>query len=226
MKTCFLYSFILPVEEKFRDTKENKPLVSIPVAPKDGQGHAWEAAILGVPHTITSTRISIPGVVNEAIEPEDFRRVVRLQRYMLDCIRLIYDPNAEYLFHGDGAWIARTFVDPNDGPDFAIDVKQPLNSDYRVNTDGLKHLLGAEPKMRLIIRLMADSTKTTLPYNSASYPATRSSKCTIGLRRTSALVYWQRPLFPNSTPYILMSVPSPTCASVFPNCGIDVRTSD
>jgi hypothetical protein len=161
MKTCYLYSFILPVEERFRDIKENEPLVSIPVALKDGR--VWEAAILGVPHTIKATRISIPGVANETIDPVDFRRAVRLGSYMLDCIRLIYDPNAEYLYHGDGAWVAWNFVDPNDGPDFAIDIKQPLNPDYRVNTEGLKHLLGAEPKMRLIIHLMADSAKTTLP---------------------------------------------------------------
>jgi hypothetical protein len=135
----------------------------MPVAAKDGQGPAWEAAILGAPHTITATRISIPDVEDETIDPEDFRRVGRIQRYMLDCIRMIYDPNAEYLSYADMPWIAWNFIDPNDGPDFALDIKHPLNPDYRLNTEGLKHLLGAQPKMRLIIHLMADSGKTTLP---------------------------------------------------------------
>jgi len=161
MKTCYLYSLVLPVLEEFRDNRSIPPLAAIPVKLKDGR--EWETAILGDQTTIRAVRISIPNVSDEKIDPEDFRRFLRLRGYLLDCIRLVYDRDAEYLRRGEATFAMWNFLEPDKGPDFAINVTEPLNPDYRVNVDGLKHLIAAVPNMRPIIHLIADGMNCRLP---------------------------------------------------------------
>jgi hypothetical protein len=160
MKTCYLYSLLVPVPEEFRDDGSIPALITIPVELKDGR--KWEACILGAPTTISATRISIPNIPDEKIDPDDFRRAIRLRDYLLDCIRLGYDADAEYFRSGDNTFALWNFVEANH-PNFAVNVTQPLNADYRINLEGLKHLISAEPKMRPIVHLLAYGMNAKLP---------------------------------------------------------------
>jgi hypothetical protein len=161
MKTCYLYSLVVPVLEEFRDNRSIPALAAIPVKLKEGR--EWEAAILGDETTIRATRISIPNVSNEKIDPQDFSRALRLRSYLLDCIRLVYDTDAEYFRRGEAIFAMWNFLEPEKGPDFAINVTEPLNSDYRVNLEGLKQLIAVVPKMRPIVHLIADGANCRLP---------------------------------------------------------------
>jgi hypothetical protein len=162
LKTARLYSFILPVPERFDDNGE-PPLMEIPVERKTGA--TWHAAILGSPQTIQAIRVTIPDVENDTIPPDDFKVFIRLRAYLLDCIRIGYDSNADYFrMGGDQVMSSWNFIPPERGPQFAIIIKQPLNPDYRVNTLGLSFLVSAAPEMRLFVHLIADGASPTLPF--------------------------------------------------------------
>jgi hypothetical protein len=130
MKTCFLYSLLAPVEEDFADNRSIPPLVVLPVKLKDGR--EWEAAILGTPSKICATRISIPETEGSTIDPEDYKRYLKLRIYLLDCIRVNYDSSIEYFRKGDSIFSFHNFVEPDVGPNMALKIREPLNPDYRV----------------------------------------------------------------------------------------------
>jgi hypothetical protein len=86
-----------------------------------------------------------------------------LRLYALDCIRINYDASIEYFRRNDGVFSVHNFVDPDIGPSMAVKIQEPLNPDYRVNTEGLKALIAAPPDMRAIIHLIADGSDYRLP---------------------------------------------------------------
>jgi hypothetical protein len=83
-----------------------------------------------------------------------------LRLYALDCIRINYDASIEYFRRNDGVFSMHNFVDPDIGPNMAVKIQEPLNPDYRVNTEGL---IAAPPDMRAIIHLIADGSDYRLP---------------------------------------------------------------
>jgi hypothetical protein len=82
---------------------------------------------------------------------------------MLDCIRAVYDPSAEFFRRGDGIFSMWNFVEAEKGPSLALKVAEPLNPDYRVNIDGIRRLFAAPQNRRPIIHLLADSGDFRLP---------------------------------------------------------------
>ena len=160
MKTARVYSLLAPVPERFDDMGE-APLTAIPVERTTGK--TWEAAVLGRVDTIQAVRITIPDIENETINPDDYRAALRLRMFILDCIRIVYDPAAEYFRYGDNVPVMYNFLEPDASPNFSIVIKQPLNPDYRVNAVGLAHMISALPAIRPIIHLMADGTDPRLP---------------------------------------------------------------
>jgi len=165
MKTCYIYSIVVPFAGEFKDNQSTPPLMVIPIKLKDGR--LWEGAVLGTQTTITAIRVSIPNIPEENPEgylaEDDFKLFVRLRIYMLDCIRLIYNADAEYLRQEDQILSFRYFLEPDEGPDSALKISMPINPDYRVNSEGLKALIGAPESLRPIIHLMADGADTKLP---------------------------------------------------------------
>ena len=161
MKTCYIYSFLNPPDEDIVDNKDSPPLGVVPVHLKDGR--VPEAALLGTHNTVKGFRLSIPNVEEERIDPEDYRRFFDLRKLMLDCIRAVYDPSAEFFRQGDGIFAMWNFVDSEEGPSFSLKLTQPLNPDYRVNVDGIRQLFAAPQNLRPIIHLLADSGDFRLP---------------------------------------------------------------
>jgi hypothetical protein len=68
MKTCYIYSFLNPLDENIIDDKDTHPLGVVPVHLKDGR--VLEAALLGTDNTVKGFRLSIPNVVEDQIDPE------------------------------------------------------------------------------------------------------------------------------------------------------------
>lgn len=161
MKTAYVYSFIRPVPEDFKDDGTSEPLVAVPVELKDGR--TWQAAVLGTPSAVRAVRISIPGLEGEKIPEEDLKRSMRLRDYILDCVRMAYDPSAEYLGNGEHTLSAWNFRGPEEGPHLDLKISEPLNPDYRVNAEGLKHLIAAQPKIRPIVHLIATGSDPRIP---------------------------------------------------------------
>jgi hypothetical protein len=161
MKTCYIYSFLAPPDEEIRDNNDTPPLGVVPVHLKDGR--ILEAAILGTSNTIKGFRLSQPNVINESIDPEDYKRFFSLRKFMLDCIRTNYDPSAEYFRRGDGIFTVWNFIDADKGPSLALKITEPLNPDYRVNIEGLKRLFAVPQALRPIIHLIADGGDFRLP---------------------------------------------------------------
>lgn len=162
MKTCYLYSLLAPVGEHFEDTRASPPpLVDIPIELKDGR--QWGFAILGRPDKILAVRITIPEMEGPIIDPEDYKRYLKLRLFALDCIRINYDPTIEYFRQNDAVFSMHNFIEPEAGPNFQINIGQPLNPDYRVNAMGLKFLMAAPPDMRAIIHLLAEGNDYRLP---------------------------------------------------------------
>jgi hypothetical protein len=160
MKTARIYCFLKPAPTRFDDNGES-PLAVIPV--ERTTGAVWEAAILGTPSTIIAIRVTIPDIKDEKIEEEDFRRFLSLRTYLLDCIRIVYDPTAEYFRVGDNVVNTWNFLAPERKPQFAIEIQEPFNPDYRVNTEGLRLIISAVPFMRPFIHLIADGADPRLP---------------------------------------------------------------
>jgi hypothetical protein len=114
-----------PAPERFDDRGET-PLTAIPVERTTGK--TWEAAVLGAPSTIQAVRITIPDIENETIDPKDFHAALRLRVYLLDCIRIVYDPAAECFRYGENVPAMWNFREPNELPKFSIVIKEPLKS--------------------------------------------------------------------------------------------------
>ena len=88
---------------------------------------------------------------------------LKLRQFVLDCIRIVYDPNAEYFRKGESVFAMWNFLEPNEPPNFSVVVKEPLNLDYRVNSAGLLHMMAALPAIRPLIHLIADGADARLP---------------------------------------------------------------
>ena len=161
MKTCYMYSFIRPVDEVTTDNNDSPPLGVVPVILKDGR--TLEAAILGTPTTIKAFRLAVPNIENDALGPEDHRRFFNLRKLMLDCIRAVYDPSAEYFSRGDEIMSVWTFREPGEGPLLALKIAEPLNPEYRINVEGIRRLFAAPQSLRPIIHLIADGGDFRLP---------------------------------------------------------------
>jgi len=160
MKTARMYSILAPAPERF-DDYGGEPLTALPVERVTGK--KWEAAVLGTPTTVRAVRITIPEIENETIDPEDFKAALKLRQFILDCIRLVYDPEAEYFRYGDNVPAMWNFLEPDAPPNFSVVIKQPLNEDYRVNVMGLAHMISALPALRPIIHLLANGSDPRMP---------------------------------------------------------------
>jgi hypothetical protein len=157
-----MYSFITPlIEEIFTDNNDIPPLDSISVKIKDGR--ALEAAILGTPNTIRAFRLALPNTEDDTIDSEDHRRFYNLRKLMLDCIRTVYDPSAEYFRRGDGIMTVWNFRESDEGPFLALKITEPLNPDYRINVEGIRRLFTVPQNLRPIIHLIADGGDFRLP---------------------------------------------------------------
>jgi hypothetical protein len=134
---------------------------AFPVELKDGR--TLEAAILGSPNTIKAFRLTIPHIQNDTIDPEDYKRFFNLRKLMLDCIRAVYDPSAEFFRQGDGIMTTWNFLEPGEGPSLALKITEPLNPDYRVVVEGIRRLFAVPQNLRAIIHLIADGGDFRLP---------------------------------------------------------------
>jgi hypothetical protein len=162
MKTCYIYSFITPVDnEVIIDNKDIPPLGVVTVNLKDGR--IFEAAILGTPNTIKAFRLAIPNIENDTLGPEDRRRFFDLRKLMLDCIRAVYDPSAEYFRRSDEVITLWNFPEAGTGPSLAVKIAEPLNPAYRVNVEGIRRLFCVPQNLRPIIHLIADGGDFRLP---------------------------------------------------------------
>jgi hypothetical protein len=161
MKTCYLYTLLSPPPEQFIDNRSVPPLLSIPVVLKDGR--QWEIAILGTANEIRAVRVSIPETAGPTIDPEDYKRYLKLRLFALDCIRINYDSSIEYFRNGDNVLSIYNFLEPDIGPDVNLEIGRPLNPDFRVNNEGLRALLASPLEMRAVIHLLADGSDFRLP---------------------------------------------------------------
>lgn len=160
-KTARIYAFLVPAPAIFNDNGE-PPLVSIPFHRKDGS--IWEIAILGAPDTIHAIRVTIPNCESDVISTEQSRAYEKLRTFLLDCIRINYDQNAEYLRMGDQIMSAWNFLEPGKPPSFVIGIEDKLNVDFRVNIEGLKAIIAAPSALRPILHLLADGINPVLPF--------------------------------------------------------------
>jgi hypothetical protein len=160
MKTARLYSILAPAPERF-DDKGDTPLTVVPVERTTGK--VWEAAILGTSSAIQAVRITIPGVENEIIDPEDFKSALKFRMFILDCIRINYDSDAEYFRLQDNIPILWNFLEPEKPPQFSVRLKDFLNPEYRINSLGLGFLISAPPNIRPLVHLLADGNDPRLP---------------------------------------------------------------
>ena len=82
---------------------------------------------------------------------------------MIDCIRMAYEPTAEWFRLQDGIFTTWNFIENGKGPSLALRVTQPLNPDYRVNIEGISRLFAAPRNLRPILHLLADGGDFRLP---------------------------------------------------------------
>ncbi len=162
MKTCYMYSFITPYDPSLRDNDTIPPLGVVPVVLKSrstGECRNLEAAIIGTSNTIKAFRFTIPDTENDTIASEDWERFFKYRKLMLDCIRLTYDPCTEYARPrgDDDIMTIWHFRAPGEGPSLDLKIDHPIDPEYRVNVDAIKHFFAIPEEQRPIIHLLADS---------------------------------------------------------------------
>jgi hypothetical protein len=159
MKTRYVYCFITPFDEKFRD--DAPPLGTVPIELKAGR--ILEAAILGTQNTVKAVRLAFPDVENKTFELEDRKLFDRFQKLMLDAIRLAYDPCAEYFRAGENLCYVYTFEESGAPPSLDMRLVQQINPEYRVNVEAIRQLFAAPKVLRPVLHLFADSGDVRAP---------------------------------------------------------------
>jgi hypothetical protein len=166
MKTCYMYSFVAPLDPELKDDGTVPPLGVVPVvitSRSTGVSRHLEAAILGIPNTVKAFRFTIPDVNGETLDPDDYKRFLRYRNFMLDAIRICYEPTAEYFRHGDNVYVMYHFREPGESPALSLRIAEPINPDYRVNVEGLQRLFAAPDNLRPMVHLIADGGNFHLP---------------------------------------------------------------
>jgi hypothetical protein len=159
MKTCYVYCFLTPIDEQFKD--DAPPLCTVPIEVKAGR--ILEAAILGTQNTVKAFRLAFPDLESETFDIEDRKLFDRFQKLMLDAIRLGYDPCADYFRMGEHVLYTFVFAEAGAPPPLDIRLVQKINPEYRVNTEGIRQLFAGPKALRPILHLIADSGDVRLP---------------------------------------------------------------
>jgi len=139
MKTRYVYCFITPCDEAFKD--DAPPLLTMPIKLEDGR--TLEAAILGTQNTVKAVRLAFPDVEDRTFDLKDRKLFDRFQKLMLDAIRIAYDPCAEYFMAGENLFYVYNFAEPGAAPPLDIGLLQQINPEYRINVEAVRQLIAA-----------------------------------------------------------------------------------
>ena len=161
MKTRYVYALIAPVATKFVDNKDTPPLLTGSFLLNDGR--EWEIALLGTKDTITAVRCTMPNSQDD-FGLDDQKRHLHFLDYMLDCLRLAYDPEVHYFSPRGELLTFFNLLESGHGPQADFRISEPINPEYEVPTDAIKMLLSIPPRsVKPIVHLLAQGADTRSP---------------------------------------------------------------
>lgn len=154
------YAPLAPLREEYHDDG-SEVILSIPC--QINASRISEICLLGDNQTIYAIRVTIPSLPDNTVSKEEEQKITVLCEHMLGVLRLTYDLEADFIRYGNTYIQMRGFREDRQKPNFQMEIRHEVFSDYKINLDNVRAGFCQTAKLRALVRLCADALHGTLP---------------------------------------------------------------
>lgn len=155
MKTAYYYFAVEPLVERYEDTPEIKPLISIPV---HTQSKSFEISFFALDNQLHMIRVAVPNLVEERISDEDAKIVQTLKEHALSVLRVTYD-------HDVSLFPLHWWSFAEEGKEYraSILMKQHPESAFGIYGNNIRNVFVSTFPLRHHMALISDSQDSRVP---------------------------------------------------------------